>query len=339
MGISINVLVIHVGGTIGMKQRDGCLKVEANHLAKYISSSEELNNGTDDYTFETEEGRMKYKLIEFKELKDSSDFGIDDWLELLKKIESNYDDYDAFGCLHGTDTMAYTSSALSFLIENLSKPIILTGAAHPFDHPDSDALNNLKGMFNSFLDVHLNNKPPKVYVYYNGKLMAGNKISKFISADQIYYNEIESENFEKPKGDVKFYHNMSRNITVRKLFPGIKSEELLDDFLTYDGIVIESFGCGNIPLNLLKVIRQHSKTTVIVNISQVLKGIATADYENGYRLNTETSIICGGDMTSEAAYTKLSFLLGNFDSESKEAVKEKLRTNIRGEMSDKSSIL
>lgn len=325
----IKALVVYVGGTIGMIKKDGYLQVKKNYLPNIIYTCKRLNHArnSEDPFYESKDSRLYYTINEVENIKDSSDLGIEDWINLVNIIRNNYNSYDAFICLHGTDTMAYTSSALSFLIENLNKPIVFTGASSYFNHSQSDAVDNVEGVFQSILRPKLK---PNVYMFFNKTLLIGNRSTKFISAKISTYSMKNPTLFE-PKGEVKFYDKLNENIALRKLFPGIQSSQLRGDLEKCDGIIIESFGCGNVPMNLVKIIIEEAKNTVIVNISQCMQGFATSHYQSGYLLSKAQAIVCGRDMTTEAAYAKLSFLLANYKIED---VKILLKTNMRGEMSE-----
>lgn len=323
-----NILIIHLGGTIGMQKQKEYLQVSPNYLPEKIKKSKVLNHGTEQSPhYELYGSRIDYEIYEVQQIKDSSDISFDDWIELVKLIEKNYNKYDGFICLHGTDTMTYTSSAVSFLIENLNKSVIFTGATFHFEHGNSDVFSNIEGALKKFV-VPLE---PNVYIYFNEKLMVANRTSLLVSSDKIEFIEKKPCPF-KTEGKTKFYQEMNSEIILRKLYPSIRMEQLQNDFKKFEGIVIESFGCGNVPMKLVPLFKEHggSKCVVMVNISQALLGVVNSDYESGHELSQSRYLISGKDMTTEAAYTKLSFVLANYEGNE---VKKMMEKNIRGEIS------
>eukprot|EP01120_Amphizonella_sp_Union-15-10_P002138 TRINITY_DN12293_c0_g1_i1.p1 TRINITY_DN12293_c0_g1~~TRINITY_DN12293_c0_g1_i1.p1 ORF type:complete len:409 (-),score=53.57 TRINITY_DN12293_c0_g1_i1:159-1385(-) len=267
------------------------------------------------------------------------------WSTLVSSIESHYDKYHGFVVIHGTDTMSYTASALSFMLENLKKPVILTGSQVPLYYYPTDALENLMGsiVLAAYYDI------PEVCLYFSNKLMRGNRTTKI---DALGFNAFASHNFpalikigtdidvrwlsirKSPSLPFVAHTKMNLKVGVIKLFPGITAE-IFRNFLLepLQGCVLETYGAGNAPNNqqsILDVIKQAvDRGVIIVNCTQCATGNTMGDYATGHAL-TKLGVISGSDMTTEAAVTKLSFLLAR--DLSIEEVKKLIPENIRGEL-------
>ncbi len=286
-----------------------------------------------------------FDLIEYEPPLDSSNIALKEWLMLAKDIEKNYDCYDGFVILHGTDTMAYTASALSFMLEGLTKPVILTGSQIPLSETRNDARDNLV----TALIIAANYKIPEVCLLFSGLLLRGNRSTK-ISADdlaafdspnypplaQVGVRIIVADRLIKSPGEkLNLVEFREQQIAVLKIFPGIQFE-VFENIMTekLKGLVIEAFGAGNIPdvegtmQRLLKKARENG--TVIVVCTQCLRGSAIiGEYEVSEEL-ARAGAVSGYDMTVEAAVAKLYYLLSK--DYPMEKVKNLMGEDLRGEM-------
>ncbi|KAJ3062876.1 hypothetical protein HDU98_001294 [Podochytrium sp. JEL0797] len=290
--------------------------------------------------------RIKYSILEYDPLMDSSNMTMEDWVKIATDIEVNYQLYDAFMVLHGTDTMAYTSSALSFMLENLGKTVIVTGSQVPLSEVRNDAIENLLGA----LTIAGHFVIPEVTLFFAQKLFRGNRSSK---VDAYSFSAFDSPNMRplvevnigidvswpdvlKPTTIAKFRAAKSLNPSVAtlRLFPGITAATVRA-FLSppIAGVVLESFGAGNAPNNrpeILATIKEAcDRGVVIVNCTQCLKGMVTDIYATGKALS-RIGVVPGSDMTPECALTKLSYLLGK--GIPVETCRSMMRSNLRGEL-------
>eukprot|EP01112_Ceratiomyxa_fruticulosa_P001072 TRINITY_DN1104_c0_g1_i2.p1 TRINITY_DN1104_c0_g1~~TRINITY_DN1104_c0_g1_i2.p1 ORF type:complete len:347 (-),score=85.41 TRINITY_DN1104_c0_g1_i2:90-1130(-) len=336
-----SVFIIYTGGTLGMKQDPltGALRPEPNYLAQQLDSLPELKAP-----------RMPtYKIFEFDPLLDSSDMSQEEWTQIAQLIEKNYYDFDGFLIIHGTDTMAYTASALSFMLENVGKPIVLTGSQIPFAEVINDARRNLV----TSLHIAGNFDIPEVCIFFNNHLLRGNRCHK---VDSWSLDAFESPNcpplatlgmeininhdliLSQPKGRLRVHTNLNKNIAVLHLVPGF-SDEIVKNLFSepLEGLVLSSYGSGNAP-GKKKEFLQHivdavKRGVVVVVISQCMKGsVDLRHYATGRSL-LDAGAISGHDMTCEAAATKLAMLLGM--GYPKEQVRMMMETDIRGELTTK----
>lgn len=337
-----SILIIYTGGTIGMindPETGSLAPFDFEHLMERVPELKRFG--------------FHLSSLTFDHVIDSSNINAETWIKLASIINDNYDLYDGFVVLHGTDTMAYSASALSFLIENLEKPIVFTGSQLPIGTIRTDGKEN----FISAVEIaaaQKNGQPlvPEVSVFFENKLYRGNRTVKN-NAD--YFDAFRSYNYPElakagihitynyaairypvKKTELKVYNTLDTNVAVLKIFPGIKPE-ILKSYLNINGlkaIVIETFGSGNAPSELwfIEIIEQLIAAGIILlNISQCSSGsVDMGVYETGVRLK-EAGVISGHDMTTEAALTKLMFLLGQ--DLSLEEVKENLSKSLRGEIS------
>ncbi|GAC72765.1 asparaginase [Moesziomyces antarcticus T-34] len=268
--------------------------------------------------------RVRYAVLEYDPLLDSSEMDIPDWIRLASDISLNYQNFDAFIVLHGTDTMAYTASALSMLLENLGKSVIVTGAQVPLSELRNDAIENVLGalmLAGSYII-------PEVGLYFASTLYRGNRTSKvsnnalaaFDSPNmaplarvginiEVAWNLVERSRSVK---SFRAHDRMSPNVAVLRLFPGLPTSTV-KSFLSppLEGVILESYGAGNAPSrpDLLEVFKQASdRGLVIVNITQCVQGEVSAIYAVGKKLEA-VGVVAGGDMTPECALAKLSYLL------------------------------
>jgi len=288
----------------------------------------------------------------FDPVMDSSNMNPDFWKKFVEVIENNYESYDGFVVLHGSDTMAYTASALSFLLQNLNKPVILTGSQLPLGMIRTDGRENILTAI-EIAAAKEDETPlvPEVCVYFENRLLRGNRTIKynaqnfeaFLSPNYpalanagIYIdynrNAIHKPNFKK----LKVFKELDENVGVLKIYPGITTT-YIDSILNIKGlkaVILETFGSGNAPdypwfLNTLK--NSIKSGMIIVNVSQCQVGkVEMGKYETSIKL-MDIGVIGGKDITTEAALTKLMYLHGNFDNINK--ITELLNKSIVGEIS------
>ena len=284
---------------------------------------------------------------------DSSDMEPAFWAKIVKIISYNYDYFDGFVILHGTDTMAYTASALSFMLENLSKPVILTGSQLPIGTLRTDGKENLITAIEIAAAKHPDGTPvvPEVCIFFENELMRGNRTTK-INAEN--FNAFRSFNYPSlakvgihirynehlirrpdPTRPLKPHYLFDTNVVILTLFPGIQ-ENIVASILNIPGlkaVVLKTFGSGNAPQKewFIKLLKNAvSRGIIIVNISQCLAGTVEMErYETGIHLR-EAGVISGHDSTVEAALTKLMFLLGH--GMSPHEVRYRMNTPICGEI-------
>uniref|UniRef100_A0A3P9KFT6 asparaginase n=1 Tax=Oryzias latipes TaxID=8090 RepID=A0A3P9KFT6_ORYLA len=357
------VLVLNTGGTIGMTLHDNVLAPKANTLVQSLRKLPILHDElyaqqTCLYEYYGSENslvlplsksnkRIIYTIMEYSPLLDSSNMTTDDWGRIGKDIEKNYEHYDGFVILHGTDTMAYTASALSFMCEHLGKPIVLTGSQVPIYELKNDGRDNLLGA----LLIAGQFVIPEVCLYFYNKLYRGNRVTK---VDAGSFNAFSSPNLPplatsevdisinwdtvwRANTTAKFQVSteLNRNVGLLRLFPGITSSSVRA-FLQppMQGIVLETYGSGNAPDNRPDLLAELKAATdsgvIIINCTQCLRGTVSASYATG-KVLMEAGLIAGGDMTPEAALSKLSYVLAkkNLDLDAK---KKLMAQNLRGEM-------
>lgn len=265
---------------------------------------------------------------------DSSDMDPDAWRKLVRIISDNYDRYTGFVILHGTDTMAYTASALSFMLEGLNKPVILTGSQLPIGVLRTDGKENLLTSIEIATACHANGHPivPEVCIFFENHLMRGNRTTK-ISAENfnafrsfnypvlasagihIKYNNVQIHTHNTPC-QLEPHYLLDTNIAILKLFPGIQ-ENIVAAILATEGlkaVVLETYGSGNASRKEWFLRQLHDaceRGIIIVNVTQCSAGTVEMErYETGYRL-MQAGIVCGYDSTTESAVAKLMFLLGH----------------------------
>lgn len=284
---------------------------------------------------------------------DSSNMSPRLWIELTHIIADNYDKYDGFVILHGTDTMAFTASALSYMLENLTKPVILTGSQLPIGQLRTDGKENLITSIEIVSAKHPDGRAimPEVGIYFNGHLMRGNRTTKQ-SADN--FNAFESFNYPhladagvnisyredlilKPDYSKPMtpHFRLDNNVIVFTIFPGIREDLVRHVIATPNlrSIVMRTFGSGNAPQSpwLIKALKEASANgKTIINISQCMAGsVEMGRYDTGYQLKS-AGVISGHDSTVESAVTKLMYLQARFSDPEK--IRHYLNRNIRGEM-------
>ena len=330
-----SIYIAYTGGTIGMERsKQGYVPI-AGALAKNIAAMPEF--------FRAE--MPNFTIHEYSPLIDSSDMCPADWQRIADDIAENYQEYDGFVILHGTDTMAFTASALSFMFEDLSKPVIVTGSQIPLTELRSDGQSNLLNA----LYIAANYPIPEVSLFFNNKLFRGNRTTK-VHADG--FEAFGSPNHD-PLLDVGINIRVMAgsllapthsNITVRSitpqpigivtLYPGISSA-VIGNMLQQPvkALILLSYGVGNAPQDeaLLTQLRQaKAREIIVINLTQCLKGkVNMGGYATGNAL-AQAGVISGADMTKEAALAKLHALLSQ--NLSFEQVRQQMQLSLRGEL-------
>jgi len=335
-----SVLLIYTGGTIGMIRResDGSLiPLELNNMYHYLPVLESLP--------------VKIDLVSMENIIDSSDMNPEFWKDLVEIIESNYLKYDGFVILHGSDTMAYTASVLSFMLENLNKPVILTGSQLPLGMVRSDGRENLINAIEVAAaydeDTAL---VPEVAICFENRIFRGNRTSKinaenfnaFISGNYPLLAEIgvkikfNNAFIAKPSfKNLKVHKTLSPRVGILKLFPGMPDAYtrpvLLQEDL--DVIILETFGSGNAPTtsSFVKTIHEAvSSGKVLFNVTQCKGGMVEMGKYAASLPLMNLGVVSGNDITTEAAIAKAMFLLGQGYREKDLATM--LQKPLRGEM-------
>lgn len=336
-----SILVIYTGGTIGMIKdaETGALHpINMDLLYQSIPVLRNFNYNIDSYCFGP--------------LIDSSNMNPDFWIKLAGIIEEKYESYDGFVVLHGTDTMSFTASMLSFMLENLNKPVILTGSQIPLGVVRTDGRDNIINAI-EIAAAKSENTPlvPEVCICFENKLFRGNRSNKFNAENfeafvsgnyptlakvgvHIKYKHhlILKPNFKK----LKVHYTLDQNLAILKLFPGI-SENVVKSILSIKGlkaVVMETYGSGNAPTDkwFIEALEEAiQKGIIILNVTQCKSGrVEIGKYETSVDLG-RIGVIGGNDITTESAIAKLMFLLGrNLPNE--ELIKY-LQLSLRGELS------
>jgi len=341
-----SILLIYTGGTIGMKQDPETLTLKPFNFNQILEEVPELK-------------KFGYIIdsISFDPIIDSSDVNIEFWVELVSIIKNNYEKYDGFVILHGTDTMAFSASAISFMLENLEKPIVFTGSQLPIGMLRTDGKENLISSIEIAASIDEKGKPfvPEVCIYFESQLYRGNRTTKYNAENfrafrspnypvlanvgiHIIYDKSAINYPHKWGKKLKVTTKLDTNVAILKLFPGI-GKEYVDAVLNMPnlrGLVLETFGSGNSPCLkwFLESIRKCVKRgVVVVNVTQCQAGSVDMEaYANGLVLK-KAGVVSGYDITTESAITKLFFILGS-ESNTK-IIKSYIQSNLRGEILNK----
>lgn len=338
----ISILLIHTGGTIGMVHdpvTGSLVPIDFSHISDHVPELKRFGYGI--------------SAVSFDPVKDSSDIDPAIWVKMAEIIEKNYHDYDGFVVLHGTDTMAYSASAMSFMLEGLSKPVIFTGSQLPIGLLRTDGRENLITSI-EIAATRLHGKPvvPEVCIYFDNKLTRGNRTTKF-SAEHL--NAFNSPNhpplaevglhirfnynlirYPVLKQELKVYKVFDTSVAILKIFPGINRNLVQALINTKDlrGIILETFGSGNAPtyrwfIDDLKSFIDGGG--VIFNVTQCHGGSVEMGLYETSREMLAAGVISGKDMTSEASVTKMMHLLGRCSS--REEIVKCLEISLSGELS------
>lgn len=336
------ILIIYTGGTIGMVNDP-----ETNSLVPMDFSN------ISDRMPELKMFDFQVNAITFSPIVDSSEMNPEIWKRLVLMIEENYPHYDGFVILHGTDTMSYTASALSFMLHNLQKPVILTGSQLPLGTIRTDGKENLITAL-EMASAQRNSQAlvPEVCVYFQSKLYRGNRTTKYNAED---FHAFRSDNhpplaevgihlrynypyirYTTLSGTFHVSTEMDTNVALLKIFPGIGRGVVEAVLHTpgLKGLVLETFGSGNAPTAkwFLDALQDAlNRGIIIINVTQCIAGsVEMWRYETGLHM-LGMGIVSGYDITTEAALTKLMYLLGNFNDVSE--VKKMLNKSLKGEIS------
>ena len=343
-GTKSAILLIYTGGTIGMKEDPAIQALRPFNFSQILEEVPEL-------------GKFAYRIdsYTFDPIIDSSDVEPSLWIAITELIEQKYDEYDGFVILHGTDTMAYSASAVSFMIEGLTKPVIFTGSQLPIGIPRTDGKENLISSVEiaAARDSEGHALVPEVCICFDNILMRGNRASK-INSDHfrafrspnypplaeaginIRYNQQLIRRPDNWNARPIFHKTLDTRVSILKIHPGITPQIVRTILCSNDtrAVIIETYGAGNAPSKewFLDIVRDASESgKIILDVTQCLAGSVNMDiYATGKCLK-ESGVVNGYDSTTESALGKLFYLLGEIQENA--TVKKMLETDLRGEIS------
>ena len=336
-------LVVYTGGTIGMMQRDedGVLKVSSLGDFKRFCLSSRLV-------------KPAVEFVSVKEVKDSSEMKSEDWLEINQIISNNYSEYSAFVVLHGTDTMAYSATAISFLQLKGTKPIVFTGAQKPISEANSDAVSNFQGAIEIAGQLTLSTVVQKgeVSIYFQEKLYKANRTTKISTESMSAFDSpnypiiggkkgeeywLDDAHFKEEKltDKIDVFNGFSDKVALLKIHPAFSVHRFCEYLSNSNvkGLLIETYGAGNIPISatLQKCLKDKIAAGMLVlNVSQCINGKVDSTLYQGGSTYEKIGVLSGNDLTTEAALIKLMMACNVSD---KDLARTILSTSISGEQS------
>ena len=339
-----SILIIYTGGTIGMKQDPVDFTLKPFNFGQILSEVPEIRKFV-----------CRVDTYSFSPLIDSSDAQPEFWIDLARLIKKEYANYDGFVVLHGTDTMSFTASALSFMLENLEKPVVFTGSQLPIGMLRTDGKENLISAVEIASAADEQGRPivPEVTVFFDSHLYRGNRTIKYSAENfwafrsenapaladtgiHIKYN-LDEIRYPKQYGNpLKISETLDTDVAILKIFPGMRENMVRALFATEGlrAVILETFGSGNAPTLkwFLDIISEADRRgLIIMNITQCIAGCVDMEaYATGIELK-KMGVVSGYDSTLEAALAKLFYLMGKYADN--DVVKRELNKNLRGEIS------
>ena len=339
-----SILIIYTGGTIGMKQDPVDFTLKPFNFGQILSEVPEIRKFV-----------CRVDTYSFSPLIDSSDAQPEFWIDLARLIKKEYANYDGFVVLHGTDTLSFTASALSFMLENLEKPVVFTGSQLPIGMLRTDGKENLISAVEIASAADEQGRPivPEVTVFFDSHLYRGNRTIKYSAENfwafrsenapaladtgiHIKYN-LDEIRYPKQYGNpLKISETLDTDVAILKIFPGMRENMVRALFATEGlrAVILETFGSGNAPTQkwFLDIISEADRRgLIIMNITQCIAGCVDMEaYATGIELK-KMGVVSGYDSTLEAALAKLFYLMGKYADN--DVVKRELNKNLRGEIS------
>ena len=339
-----SILIIYTGGTIGMKQDPVDFTLKPFNFGQILSEVPEIRKFV-----------CRVDTYSFSPLIDSSDAQPEFWIDLARLIKKEYANYDGFVVLHGTDTMSFTASALSFMLENLEKPVVFTGSQLPIGMLRTDGKENLISAVEIASAADEQGRPivPEVTVFFDSHLYRGNRTIKYSAENfwafrsenapaladtgiHIKYN-LDEIRYPKQYGNpLKISETLDTDVAILKIFPGMRENMVRALFATEGlrAVILETFGSGNAPTQkwFLGIVSEADRRgLIIMNITQCIAGCVDMEaYATGIELK-KMGVVSGYDSTLEAALAKLFYLMGKYADN--DVVKRELNKNLRGEIS------